>query len=124
MTLFRQEQGSPYEQMSKGFRDQTAGNRGLALVGLVLLSAILVAVLFRVFSGRDRGDVRRLFRRLADASALGRDERRLLTAVAERAGEENAASLFFRRSLFEETVADMSPDPQVLDGVRRKVYGP
>ena len=121
MTL---QEGSPYEQMSKGFRDQTEGNRGVAMVGLVLLVAVLAAVLLRVFSGRERGDVRRLFRRLADASALGRAERRLLAAVAERAGEENAASLFFRRRLFEETVTDMSPDPLVLDGLRRKVYGP
>ena len=53
-----------------------------------------------------------------------RAERRFLLAVAERAGEENHAALFFRKSLFEETVAEMNADPDFVDGLRRKVFGP
>jgi hypothetical protein len=111
------------EKIGRGFRHQVEGDRGVAVIGLAIL-VVLALTFVGWLLARERNDGRRLFKRLSDANGLSRAERRLLAAVAERAGEPNPSALFFRRGLFEDVVADMSPDPEVLDGVRRKVYAP
>lgn len=123
MRAERLQDDTPLERIGRGFRHQVEGDRGVAVVGLVILGVALLTFLGWLLT-RERNEGRRLFKRLADVNGLSRAERRFLAAVAERAGEENAAVLFFRRGLFEDVVADMSPDPRLIDGLRRKVYGP
>jgi hypothetical protein len=118
-----QDEDNSLEKIGRGFRDQVEGDRGAVVIGLAILG-VLFLILVGWFLTRERKEGRRLFRRLSAANGLNRAERRFLAAVAERAGEENVSTLFFRRGLFEEVVADMDPDREVVDGIRRKVYGP
>lgn len=120
----RLQQEVPYERISRGFREQVAGDRGAGLLIATLLALALFGILLWAATQRERGGVRRLFRRLADAGGLSRAERRFLLAIGERTGEENPAALFFRKSLFEEAVGEMNADPALVESVRRKVFGP
>jgi hypothetical protein len=113
-----------YERISRGFREYTEGDKGPAFAVLAILALVLAGLIVYGLLRRDREGSRQLFRRLAAANGLTAQERRLLQAVAVRAGEDNLPSLFFRRRLFDETTADMTADPELLESVRKKVYDP
>lgn len=112
------------ERVGRGFRDYTedgdGGSAALALILLLLVAFFTAWAWFR----RDKSGTRRLFQHLADANGLNRRERRLLWAVAERAGEEDPPVLFFRRDAFDEGAAGLDVEPELLDSLRRKVYDP
>ena len=113
-----------YERISRGFREYAGEDKAPAFLILAILALVLVGVVLYSLLRRDRGGDRQLFRRLADANGLTGPERRLLQAVARRAGEDHLPALFFRRGLFDEATAEMAADRDLLESVRRKVYDP
>ena len=118
-----QDDGS-YERISRGFREYAGEDKLPAFAVLAILVVGLVGLVLYGLLRRDRGGDRHLFRRLADANGLTGPERRLLQAVARRAGEDHLPALFFRRGLFDEATAEMAADRDLLESVRRKVYDP
>ena len=118
-----QDDGS-YERIGRGFREYADEDKLPAFAVLAILAVALVGLALYGLLRRDRGGDRQLFRRLADANGLTGPERRLLQAVARRAGEDHLPALFFRRGLFDEATAEMAADRDLLESVRRKVYDP
>ncbi|HVR83249.1 MAG TPA: hypothetical protein VMU54_02990 [Planctomycetota bacterium] len=118
-------QNEALEQVSRGFREYSRSQASVAvLFGILLAAAAAVAVIYAVFSGRERMVGRRTFLRMARASGLARSETTLLVAVSRRVLPDNPPEIFVRRSLFESAVADMHPDPATVESLRKKVYGP
>ena len=118
-----QDDGS-YERISRGFREYALEDKAPAFAILVVVALALVVLVLYSLLGRARGGDRQLFRRLSDANGLTGPERRLLQAVARRAGEDQLPALFFRRGLFDEATAEMAADRDLLESIRRKVYDP
>jgi hypothetical protein len=118
-------QNDALEQVSRGFREYSRSQGGLALVlGALLGCGIAVALLYAVLSGRDRMVGRRMFFKLARASHLARPESDFLIQVARRVLPDNPPAIFVRRTLFENAIADLTADAGLVESVRRKVYGP
>jgi hypothetical protein len=118
-------QNDALEQVSRGFREYSRSQGGLALVlGALLGLGIAAALLYAVFSGRDRMVGRRMFSKLARASRLARSESDFLIRVARRVLPDNPPAIFVRRTLFENAVAESTADAGLVQSVRRKVYGP
>jgi hypothetical protein len=113
-------------EASRSFREYSQGHGAGSAVLLALMALALAGLLLYAFlSGRRRVIGRRLFLRLAKASALDKAELAFLLDVARRASPENPSSLFLRRSLFEGVVAELpGADASLVASVRRKVYSP
>jgi hypothetical protein len=118
-------QNEALEQVSRGFREYSRSQTSLVLiVGLLLAAGTVVALLYAFLSGRERMVGKRTFRRLARASGLAAPEARLLADVSRRVLPDNPPEIFVRRSLFETAIATMKADAEVVQSVRKKVYGP
>jgi hypothetical protein len=118
-------QNDALEKVSRGFREYSHSQGGLALFFSVLLACgIAAALLYAVLSGRDRMVGRRMFFKLARASRLARPESEFLIQVARRVLPDNPPAIFVRRTLFENAIADSTADAGLVQSVRRKVYGP
>ena len=118
-------QNDALEKVSRGFREYSRSQGSLALLFAVLLAfGIAAAILYAWASGRDRVVGRRTFLKLARASGLLRVESDLLIGIARRVLPDNPPAIFVRRSLFENAVADLVTEADLVQSVRRKVYGP
>ena len=124
MTLIGLLQNDALEQVSRGFREYSRSQGGLALIlGFFLSFGVAAALLYTLVSGRDRMVGRRMFRRLARASKLTPAERDFLSLVARRVLPDNPPAIFVRRTLFENAVAESGAGADLVQSVRRKVYG-
>jgi len=118
-------QNESLEKVSRGFREYSRSQGSMALLfGVLLGFGIVAALLYAWASGRDRVVGRRMFLKLARASGLARIESDLLIRIARRVLPDNPPAIFVRRSLFESAVADLVAEQDVIQSVRRKVYGP
>ena len=125
MNLLLLLQNESLEKVSRGFREYSRSQGSMALLfGVLLGFGIVAALLYAWASGRDRVVGRRMFLKLARASGLARIESDLLIRIARRVLPDNPPAIFVRRSLFESAVADLVAEQDVIQSVRRKVYGP
>ena len=125
MSLLPLLQNESLEKVSRGFREYSESQGGIALIAGVLLAfGIVAAMIYAALSGRNRLVGRRMFFKLAKASKLARPESALLIQVARRVLPDNPPAIFVRRTLFENAIADMTAEDGLVQSVRRKVYGP
>jgi len=118
-------QNDALEKVSRGFREYSRSQGSLAtILGLLLLAGILAAVLYAVFSNRDRMVGRRQFMKLARASRLEGPELPFFIRIARRVLPDNPPAIFVRRSLFESAISELAEDAPLVQSVRKKVYGP
>jgi len=118
-------QNDSLEKISRGFREYSAAQGSLALLfGVLLVFGLLAVLLYALVSGRDRMVGRRMFLKLARASSLEAAESQLLIQIARRVLPDNPPAIFVRRTLFENAVAELAVDARLVQGLRRKVYGP
>lgn len=112
-----------FERIGSGFRGLVLRSEAVALGAAVLggLGGLLWFLSVRTGASRRR---RAEFRRFAAVHGLTRSEERFLWEVARRRGMANPCLLFVRRSLFEEEAARGGLDPEPVESVRRKVWGP
>ena len=125
MKLLALLQNDALEKVSRGFRDYSASQGTLALVfGVFLAFGLAAALLYALLSGRVRLVGRRMFLQLARASGLERLETEFLIQVARRVLPDNPPAIFVRRTLFENALSEQAAETDLVQSLRRKVYGP
>lgn len=123
--LALQESENPLSKVSQSFREYSQGQGTLAvIVAAVFVLLILFSILYSLMSAHRKSAHWRTFREFAEASGLSSPETKLFIFVAERVQPENPVALFFKRSVFESAVQDLSIDAARAGVLRRKVYGP
>ena len=123
--LALQENENPLAKVSQSFKEYSQGQGTLAIVvagAFVLL--ILFSILYSLLAAHRKSAHWRTFCEFAEASGLTPPETKLLIFLAERVQPENPVALFFKRSVFESAVQDLSIDAARATLLRRKVYGP
>jgi hypothetical protein len=120
-----QDSENPLAKVSQSFKEYSQGQGTLAVVvagafGLL----ILFSILYSLMSAQRKSAHWRTFREFAGASGLTAPETKLFIFLAERVQPENPVALFFKRSVFESAIQDLSVDAAQASTLRRKVYGP
>jgi hypothetical protein len=120
-----QESENPLAKVSRSFKEYSQGQGTLAIVVAgVLVLLILGSILYSLMAAQRKSVHWQTFREFAEASGLTPPETKLFIFVAERVQPENPVALFFKRSVFETAMQDLSIDQARANTLRRKVYGP